>query len=778
MPGNQGMPSKTKIEENIKKNSIDMCSRKMPHCSVFLSNTGPIIIGTPSMAGKLKTDIKEWDVAIIADQEFLNNNVQENMTTLATEKGNSPPPLLPADLPLMRFRELTKYTQKILLKTHWASGGKGKRVIPGHPDFQAPFWPEDIWPWHQVNKPFQNMRRKDFPGAGNLTEFLKKVVKNYFDQENIDPENHVTELFTDRQRKRRQKIRGVMVSSKNASSNSSNSSKQNIDLPQNPLYSSSVEGEESVEGEIRRKMPDELNQTRDDSTDLSDLDRSEPSNVVNEDFRTNVSPVPVPNNMETDDNVTENLEDVREGVDVDDRLLEEQRSFINVPPSWNDDADITLSEDISKDDTEKISFEKEKTPSNNADLQQISDTELQSFNPDRRLTSTFQGNKDLEEILEGVEFIISDDTNAGLGDSQSEIPHEETARTEPQPQLEEDEIFLCSNCKDDIDGCPQCNALQSEIPHKETARTEPEEEVLHGEETDFNNSFDNNPPKNDKKKPKKKQVDKTIKPPKKCRGRLGLERKASWCKPCRNKKKCIAIESTPPFASPSLPPSGSPPPSAPASRLPSSPKGRPPSAPTRMPPPAPASRPPSALDRAIASVEGGRNVTEKDIQILDKLINTERKKKVQENERKQNMPILVKNLREKFPGGSLCTIFRKDQDYFKKLFSKQIETPRHRLFVKKNNIRLLNNPERQMPRIFSETQITQIYHECSSYFEEVNGHIAESASDILYLSYVIIPEVEIYLVRMINDYSSNDQAEKYIFETFDGYMSEDSTFEP
>ena len=131
-----------------------------------------------------------------------NNENNKEKKTLATDQGNSPPPLLPADLPLIRFRELTSYIQKIILKVHWASGGESQRVIPGHPDFQAPFWPEDIWPWHQVKKPFQHMGKKKFPGQGNLTEFLKKVVENYFDQEKIVVENHVTELFTDRQRKR------------------------------------------------------------------------------------------------------------------------------------------------------------------------------------------------------------------------------------------------------------------------------------------------------------------------------------------------------------------------------------------------------------------------------------------------------------------------------------------------------------------------------------------------------------------------------------------------
>ena len=118
---------------------------------------------------------------------------------------------------------------------------------------------------------------------------------------------------------------------------------------------------------------------------MSDLDRSRPSNIEDGELGTNISPVSVPISMEAEDE-----EDVREGVDV-----------------AAENADNTIS------DTEKISFEKEK--SNNTDLQNISETEVISFNPDRRLTSTFNRTKNLEEILENVEFIISNDTNVGLG---------------------------------------------------------------------------------------------------------------------------------------------------------------------------------------------------------------------------------------------------------------------------------------------------------------------------------------------------------------------------
>ena len=484
MPRNQGMPSKKKVEENVKKNSVDMTARKIPHLSLYLSNRGPVIMGTPSLVEKFRIEIKEWDAAMISDQEFLNNNIQENRTTLATEKGNNPPPLLPADLSLMRFRELTGYLKKILLRNHWASGGKSQRVIPGHPDFQAPFWPEDIWPWHQVNKPFQNMGRKEFPGTGNLTEFMKKVVQRFCEEENIDAENHVTTLFTDQQRKRRQKFRSLIVNSNN---DSSNSSTQNIHIPENHPHSSSIESEESVVGEIRRKRPEEMNQTRDDSIDLSDLDRS------------NIAPLSVPNNMEVDDNVSEDVEDVREGVEdvrenMDAETLEEQMSPIDNPSS---DADITLSD--TKNDRENISFEKDKNPY--SDLQQ-------SFNPDRILTSTFKGTNHLEELLENVEFIIRDDTNVGLVDHPVDLNNSIEKSTPKLPSFEmetrsEDNLGVASNQGQRKPSSP----LTSSLGTRTNSSTESERFVRQ----------------------------------KKCRAKFGIENKQKWCKGCKNKKKCLLI---------------------------------------------------------------------------------------------------------------------------------------------------------------------------------------------------------------------------------------------
>ena len=90
---------------------------------------------------------------------------------------------------------------------------------------------------------------------------------------------------------------------------------------------------------------------------------------------------------------------------------------------------------------------------------------------------------------------------------------------------------------------------------------------------------------------------------------------------------------------------------------------------------------------------------------------------------------------------------------------------------------LLNDKENLMPHIFSEVQSMKIYSKCSSFFEEVHGHKAKPGCDIQYLSYVIIPEVEINLFRIINNHSSNDQAESYMVDTFTDYISDDSTFD-
>ena len=608
------MPSKKKIEENLKKVSIGMTSIKIPHVFLHLANTGPVVIGTPSLVQKLKEEFKEWDAAMNADQEILNNNTRENRTTLATEKGKSPHPLLPADLHLMRFNELTKYIRIILLKKHWASGGNSQRIIPGHPDFQASFWPEDIWPWHQVKKSFQNLRKNEFPGPGNLTEFLKKVIRNFFEEENIDAENHVSELFTDQERKRRQKKRGDLVPSTNSSS-----SEEINNLPKTSLFSSSGEDEE---GEYRRKMPEELNKTRDDSTDLSDIDHSRTSNVEDEELRTNISPVLIPTNTELDNHDSEAVEDNRG--DVNDEAMEEQRSSTDRPSSWNeDDGDLSNTEDDG--DGDRISYEKEKHPSNNTET-----TEEQSFNSNELLTSTFKDISDFKKIINDAEFHyevrynISDNRNVGLGE----------------------------------------------------------------ENIDQNNSFEFSIPKTNK------QGKKSVKP-KKCRAQYGLDNKESWCKACRNKKKCTV---------------------------------------------------PSSHEKE--EVAKPSSELPKDVKDL------------------QNV-----NLSLKF----LDKILHKYREEVDQIFGGRCNSKRHVLFFRENydlkRAKILNEPDNQLPVLFSNSQQRDITVKCDNIYMERNGMRAFGEKQ-RYLEYVIIPEIQIMILRFLKNMSTNYEAEMFLMDNYRDYHGE------
>ena len=53
------------------------------------------------------------------------------------------------------------------------------------------------------------MKKEDFTGPGNLTEFLKTVLKNRLESLGIDPAKYVVKNFTEAKRKRRQKRRGI-----------------------------------------------------------------------------------------------------------------------------------------------------------------------------------------------------------------------------------------------------------------------------------------------------------------------------------------------------------------------------------------------------------------------------------------------------------------------------------------------------------------------------------------------------------------------------------------
>ena len=87
-------------------------------------------------------------------------------------------------------------------------GEKKKEVCYGHPDFLSSFWPSDIWSWDNLNKNPKNLKASDYTGPGTFTGFLKEVVRRRLNQLKIDPEDYVSEKFTEKQRVNRQKKRG------------------------------------------------------------------------------------------------------------------------------------------------------------------------------------------------------------------------------------------------------------------------------------------------------------------------------------------------------------------------------------------------------------------------------------------------------------------------------------------------------------------------------------------------------------------------------------------
>ena len=81
----------------------------------------------------------------------------------------------------------------------------------GNPEFLASFWPNEIWAWEDIKNNPKNMKSSDFPGEGNMTEFLKGVVRSRLEECNIDPSDYVTDDFSEKMKNDRQKKRGKAV---------------------------------------------------------------------------------------------------------------------------------------------------------------------------------------------------------------------------------------------------------------------------------------------------------------------------------------------------------------------------------------------------------------------------------------------------------------------------------------------------------------------------------------------------------------------------------------
>ena len=197
--------------------------------------------------------------------------------------------------------ELVPIVKGEILKWYWQMGGTWKAIHYGEPEFDANFW-LDSWPWENITKCFTNMKKEDFTGPGNLTEFLKTVLKNRLESLGIDPAKYVVKNFTEAKRKRRQKRRGIhceRVDAEEVEMNSTNQSdsfsihgghegedERDVAGQNDPASTNdaSVEGDELHMDRVSSDANNELNVSIND-----DNENIEVSNVDNDILEGNIS---------------------------------------------------------------------------------------------------------------------------------------------------------------------------------------------------------------------------------------------------------------------------------------------------------------------------------------------------------------------------------------------------------------------------------------------------------------------------------------------------------
>ena len=222
-------------EETLIKKILDlqvklMNKHNLPTLFSYTSKFGQTTFGTKNVMAKFKEDFDEaWEDTFDNDLDELMSFPDErdyfdeeaNGQPLNFLHSELPPRKLPADLELMVYKELWKWISEEVIKHHWRNGGEKMVVNYGNPEFLASFWPNDIWAWEDIRKNPKNMKSSDFPGEGNMTEFLKGVVRNRLEELDIDPLDYVTDDFSEKMKNDRQKKRGkamptIIVEASNA----------------------------------------------------------------------------------------------------------------------------------------------------------------------------------------------------------------------------------------------------------------------------------------------------------------------------------------------------------------------------------------------------------------------------------------------------------------------------------------------------------------------------------------------------------------------------------
>ena len=183
---------------------------KLPTLFSYNSKVGQVNFGSKTVMSKFGREFtQEWEDAFETDLDDLMTQTpskdyydeEEWGSPILFARSELLPWKLPADLDLMIYKELWKWISAEILKEHWKNGGEYKEVHYSQPEFLASFWPNEIWDWENIEKNPNNMKASDFPGTGNMTEFLKLVVRNRLEQLEIDPATYISKDFTEKKEK-------------------------------------------------------------------------------------------------------------------------------------------------------------------------------------------------------------------------------------------------------------------------------------------------------------------------------------------------------------------------------------------------------------------------------------------------------------------------------------------------------------------------------------------------------------------------------------------------
>ena len=164
------------------------------------------------------------------------------------------PKKLPATLELMSYEELWKWISLEILKEHWKNGGKEKYVRFGREDFSPSFWIDEIWEWSSVTKHYKDLTKKDFPGEGKMTDFLKNVVKKRLEMLGISVSAWVSKAFTGDEKKMRLRTRKVFKDT--------DTNEEELEVEANQFLTVEIR-----ENAVRDELPRELVRSRNSAVD-------------------------------------------------------------------------------------------------------------------------------------------------------------------------------------------------------------------------------------------------------------------------------------------------------------------------------------------------------------------------------------------------------------------------------------------------------------------------------------------------------------------------------